>query len=155
MTKNKTVKEFTIDSKSPYFLDPSGSSGAMTTSIKFNGKNYDLWEKAVRTALKAKNKLGFIDGSITKPTTDLEELSAGEIVNSMIRSWILNVIDWKLHTSVAYIDSAQEMWNNIQKRYAVPYIPRIHQLKAKIASCKQTNKKWWIFFEAHGSLDQA
>jgi len=78
----------------------------MITSIKFNGKNYDLWEKAIRTALKAKNKLGFIDGSITKPTIDPEELSAWEIVNSMITSWILNIIDLKLHTSITYIDSA-------------------------------------------------
>ena len=98
----------------------------MITSIKFSGKNYDLWEKEVRTTLRAKNKLGFIDGSITKLTTDLEELNAWEIVDSMITSWILNVIDPKLHTSIAYVDSAQEMWNDIKKRYAIPNIPHIH-----------------------------
>ena len=91
MTKDETSKEFSIDSKSPYFRHPSNSPGAMITSMK------------------AKNKLGFIHGSITKPTIkpgmDPEELNAWEIVNSMIKSWILNVIDLKLHTSVAYADS--------------------------------------------------
>jgi len=101
MPKDETPKEFIMDNKSQYFLHPSDSPGAVITSIKFNGKNYDLWEKAVRTALRAKNKLGFIDESITKPTSDFDELSAWEIVNSMITSWILNVIDPKLHTSVA------------------------------------------------------
>ena len=32
----------------------------------FDDNNYDLWEKAARTALKSKNKLGFIAGTLTK-----------------------------------------------------------------------------------------
>ena len=58
--------------------------------VAFNGKNYDLWEKAVTMALKEKNKLGFIDGtkarSISKPTVkrnNISELQAQEMVNSM------------------------------------------------------------------------
>ena len=31
------------------------------------------------------------------------------------------------------------MWENIRKRYSIPNIPRIHKLKAEIASCKQGN----------------
>ena len=33
----------------------------------FDGKNDDLWDKTVHTALKAKNKLAFIDGTLAKP----------------------------------------------------------------------------------------
>ena len=65
--------------------------------------------------------------------------NAWNMVNSMITSWILNVIDSKLHTSVAYEDIARKMWLNIQKRYSVINVPRIHQLKAEIACCKQGN----------------
>jgi len=50
------------------FLHPSDLSGAIITVIKFDGKNYDLWEQAVQTALITKNKLSFIDGTITEPT---------------------------------------------------------------------------------------
>ena len=78
----------------------------------FNGKNYELWQKVVRTALKFKNKLGFIEGTLTKPTPqkegDLSELNAWEMVNSMICSWIINVIEPKLHTSVAYAETAYD-----------------------------------------------
>ena len=67
--------------------------------------------------MKAKNKLGFIDGSIPKqkikPDMDLDKVNAWEVVNCMIMSWILNVIDLKLHTSGAYVDSAQAMWDYI------------------------------------------
>ena len=72
----------------------------MITTVIFDGKNYDLWERAVKTALKSKNKLGFLDGTLTKPTPkegqDMSELQAWEMVNSMICSWILNIIEPKL-----------------------------------------------------------
>ena len=81
---------FVITSQSPYYLSSSDSPGALITAIKFDGKNYDLWEQAVRTALKAKNKLGFIDGKITKPAViegeESDEANAWDMVNSMITS---------------------------------------------------------------------
>jgi len=73
-------------------------------------KNHDLWSKVVRAALKSKNKLGFIDGTLAKPTPkageDQSKLEAWEMVNSMICSWIINVINLKLHTSVTYAKTA-------------------------------------------------
>ena len=110
---------------------------------KFDGNNYDLQEQAVRTALKAKNKLSFIDGKITKPKVNEWEISAEatawDIVNSMITSWIINVIDPKLHISVAHSKSICEIKENIKKKYSMPNIPRIHKLKSESASCTQGN----------------
>jgi len=110
MTKHQKPGEFAIDMQSPYYLHLSDSPGALITAIKFDGKNYDLWEQAVKTALKAKNKLGFIKGKIEKPmVTDKEgstEANVWDIMNSMIASWIMNVIDPRLHSSLAYVDTA-------------------------------------------------
>ena len=133
-------KGFIIENHSPYYLHPSEGPGVTITSVIFNGKNYELWQKVVRTALKSKNKLVFIEGTITKPTPkgeDLSEFNAWEMVNSMICSWIINVIDPKLHASVAYAETAYEMWQNLRKRYAVANTPKIHQLKTDLAACKQ------------------
>ena len=57
-------KKFVIDNTSPYFIHPSEGSGILITAVIFNGENYDLWEKAVITALRSKNKLGFVNGTI-------------------------------------------------------------------------------------------
>jgi len=103
-------QNFVIDNQSPYFLHPSDSPGAIIISIKFDGKNYELCESAVKMSLRSKNKLGFIDGIITKPEEtegkSLAEINVWEMVNSMIQSWIMNVIEPKLHNSVAYVNSA-------------------------------------------------
>jgi len=54
--------------------------------------------------------LVFIDGSITKPKMKGEDITdeerAWEMVNSMIVSWIMNVIDPSLHKSVVYVETA-------------------------------------------------
>ena len=141
---------FIIDAQSRYFLHPSDSPGAIITSIKFDGRNYELWESAVRTSLRSKNKLGFIDGTISKPVKEegksVAEINTWEMVNSMVQSWIINVIEPKLHKSVTYVDSAQKLWDNIKKRYAIANIPKIHKLKAEIASCKQNGHEVVEFF---------
>jgi len=53
-------------------------------------KNYNLWKKAAITSLRSKNKLSFIDGSITKPMEKegkySNEAKAWEVVNSMLMS---------------------------------------------------------------------
>ena len=58
------TKKFVIDNTSPYFVHPSEGSGTSITAVTFNGENYDLWEKAATMALRSKNKLGFMNGTI-------------------------------------------------------------------------------------------
>ena len=92
----------------------------MITIVMFDGKNYGLWERAVRTALKAKNKLPFIDGKLTRPSEkedeEFLECHAWDMVNSMLCSWLLNVIDPKLRMTIAYSDTAEIMWDDPKKR---------------------------------------
>ena len=58
------------------------------------------------------------------------------------------MIDPKLHTSVAYIESAAVMWENLCKRYAVPYTPKIHQLKTDIVAAKQGDHEVVDFYSS-------
>lgn len=108
---SSTPKNPNHDPMSPLYLHPSDSPGAVITSLIFDGENYDLWEKAIKNSLRAKNKLGFIDGSITRPELKKGEepsvefqlkTSAWDTCNSMIISWLLNVIKPSLHSSVGY-----------------------------------------------------
>ena len=59
--------------------------------------------------MTAKNKVAFINKTITKPdiatVAKPVEVNAWVIVNFMVTSWILNVINPKLHASIAYADS--------------------------------------------------
>ena len=136
------------ESHSPYFLYPSKGPGMMITVVIFDGTNYDLWQRDVRKALKAKNKLCFIDGSLPRPEPkkgeELSEADAWDMANSILCSWLLNIIDPKLHMSIGYSDIANIMWDDMKKRYAMANAPKIHQLKANIANCKQGDLDSWM-----------
>ena len=100
--------------------------------------------------MKAKNKLGFIERTLTKPKPkegeDGGELNVWEMVNSMICSWIVNAIHPKLLASVAYVEAAQAMWGNLSKWYAIANTPKIHQLKINLASYKQGDSEVIEFY---------
>ena len=58
----------------PLFLHPGENLGAILTSQPLiGGENYPAWARLVRKSLIVKNKLGFIDGSLTifSPLVDL------------------------------------------------------------------------------------
>ncbi|XP_047965736.1 uncharacterized protein LOC125210121 isoform X2 [Salvia hispanica] len=55
------------DTSSPYYLHPSDSPGAILVPHQLNGSNYPSWSRSFTTALLAKNKLVFVDGSILRP----------------------------------------------------------------------------------------
>jgi len=78
-------KKLVIENQSPYFLQPSKGPGALVTAMIFDGKNFDLWQKAVRSSLKSKNKLKSIDETLKRPgaSQGSAELQACEMVDSM------------------------------------------------------------------------
>ena len=56
-----------INSDSPYFLHSSDNPGVSIVTQSLTGENYATWSRAVRMALLAKNKYGFVDGTIERP----------------------------------------------------------------------------------------
>jgi len=58
---------------SPFYLHHGDSPGTLLVSQPLVGNNYHTWKRSMTMALSAKNKLGFIDGSLTKPAMDASE----------------------------------------------------------------------------------
>ena len=78
---------------SPYFLHHSDGPWLVLVSQFLTGDNYASWNWAMLIALSIKNKVGFIDGTITKPE--------GNDMN-LLNSWIINnnvviFLDFKLY----------------------------------------------------------
>jgi len=78
--KNKTDNNTPIfnmnDPPSPYYLCSATHPGNIISHIILNGENYANWSRIVTNALKSKNKLYFIDGSLTKPANSVPEVHA-------------------------------------------------------------------------------
>ncbi|XP_074315620.1 uncharacterized protein LOC141651825 [Silene latifolia] len=131
----------TIPMTSPLYLHPSDSPSLNVTQIIFDGTNYDMWADAVKNGLDAKNKLAFIEGRIKKPAShgeeDSLELVAWRQCNAMLRAWLQNVIDPKLHPSITFTQPIEDVWEELRVRYSAGNAPRVHQLKSELNECKQ------------------
>lgn len=137
-TKDKLV--------SPYYLHPSDSTGQVQTPILLNGANYERWAKLMTNSLRSKRKLGFIDGTLKRPSSDSEDAEKWDMVNSIIIGWIYSSVEPKLWSSISLGDSAKAMWASLQRRFSVNDDTRIHQLLADITTCKQDGDTVKIFF---------
>jgi gag-polypeptide of LTR copia-type len=137
----RDVPKKIIDGTTPFYLHPSDNPGTMISSCILRGDYYDLWEKAMRNALRAKNKFGFVDGTLSKPESTEPEACMWEPCNSMLVSWLFNSIDSVLQPSIAYMETVKELWDDLREHFSIGNAPRIHQLKADIAAAKATGSK--------------
>ena len=53
-----------------YSIHHSDSPSTVLVTPLLTGDNYGSWSRAITIALRAKNKLGFVDGCISAPTEE-------------------------------------------------------------------------------------
>ncbi|CAA0833003.1 Unknown protein [Striga hermonthica] len=131
---------------SPLYMYPSDSTGTLLTQIILTGENYSTWAKAVRRALEAKNKAGFVDGSVQKPDNQHPDYHWWNMGNSLVVSWILNSLDKSLQNSVVHAADARAILDELKERFSQGNVPRIHQLKAEINLLRQDGQSVTKYF---------
>ncbi|GKV20621.1 hypothetical protein SLEP1_g30721 [Rubroshorea leprosula] len=132
---NTTLKPTNQDS--PYYLHPSDYPGRILVTTLLNGDNYHTWRRAMQNALYAKNKIGLVDGTLEKPETTSPQYQAWMTCNSMVLSWILNIVTKELQDSVAYVETTKEIWNELLERFTQGNASRVHELKLELATLTQ------------------
>ncbi|KAK4428671.1 hypothetical protein Salat_1166900 [Sesamum alatum] len=145
MSANDDKKKGTISGNdstiaSPYTLHPSDNPGMIISPVQLRGENYDEWASSMRNALRAKKKLGFIDGTVTRPSDDSSEIEDWWMVNSMLVAWVFNTIEPSLRSTIKYMENVKDLWEDLRQRFSIGNGPRVQQLKADIANCKQAGQ---------------
>ena len=70
-------------------------------------------------ALTAKNKVGFVNGLIEQPKDELlPAYNAWVRCNTMVISWLLNSLSKEIASSVIYANTAREIWEDLEERFA-------------------------------------
>ena len=127
-TSNDTKSPSAITNTSPYYLGSSDNPGTPLVAVTLKGENYRNWARSMKTALRAKTKLGFIDGSIKKLARTNPDFYSWEKADSMVMAWITNAVDPVLHGSISHASTARDIWEDLEERFAQTNAPRIHQL---------------------------
>ena len=140
MTEHEeSSKEGKSNAFDPFFLYHSDHPGLVLVSKPLNGDNYSTWCRSMTISLNAKNKLGFIDGTVKTPSAENKpnDYASWKRCNDMILSWILNSITPDLADSVIYSTTTQEVWEDLRDRFSQSNAPRIFQIERDIAYTSQ------------------
>lgn len=68
-------------------------------------------------ALNAKNKLGLVDGNLTKPLAGDSNAQVWSHCNNMVISWILNLVSKEIANSLLYLDTTKAIWDDLHERF--------------------------------------
>ncbi|KAL5541850.1 hypothetical protein UlMin_009560 [Ulmus minor] len=108
---------YTKDTSNNFYLSNSDHLGLSLVSTQLIGSNYNSWNRVMCIALIAKNKIGFVHGTIDKLEDDDHLLFFWFCCNNMVMSWILNVVTKNITDSIMYISNACDIWNDLLERF--------------------------------------
>ncbi|KAF5822598.1 putative RNA-directed DNA polymerase [Helianthus annuus] len=107
-----------LDIGDPLYLHPSDSSSLTIVSVKLKGtENYAVWSSAMKLALEAKNKYGFIDGKVEKSKDDEILAAQWDRCNSVVLTWLLNSVSEELFLGQVFSKLASEVWTDLKESF--------------------------------------
>ena len=130
----------------PLFLQPSDNPGLQLITLKLNAHNFQCWSKSIKIALRTKGKLGFLDGSCVRLAANLPQLLQWVKCDSIVLSWLLNSMVLELAEAFLYVNSTNELWSELTKRFGDNNGPLLCQLEKEILELYQGNDSVALYY---------
>jgi hypothetical protein len=135
------------DPFNPFRIENGDNPAAALVSELLTTDNYVSWSRAISRALRAKNKLAFVTGTLSKPTDISDPLfEAWERCNDLVVSWLQNSVSPSVKSSLALVEDSRVLWLELRDRFTHQNGPRIFQLKRDLASLSQNQDNISTYF---------
>ncbi|XP_019176890.1 PREDICTED: uncharacterized protein LOC109172197 [Ipomoea nil] len=128
------------DIENPLHLSTNENPNNILVSPPLTGSsNYGSWSISMQVTLEVKNKWSLVDGSIEKPDRSQGHYASWRRCNLMIKSWILKAVHPSIAQSIIYMDDAEEVCNDLKRRFSQRDPHRISTLQCEIYGLRQGN----------------
>lgn len=138
--------------QNPLFLHPSDNPLSINVSKLQGAADYRSWKRSMEIQLSSKRKIGFVDGSEKRSTSENTEAIQWDTCNSMVLSWIHNNISDSIKKSVFFITSASEVWKQLEKRFQLTNGSRKYKLSKELSGMKQNGATVVDYFTSLSSV---
>ncbi|XP_038721996.1 uncharacterized protein LOC120014146 [Tripterygium wilfordii] len=92
-----------------------------------------------KTALKARKKIGFVDGTLKTPDEADPSYQDWIQVDSLVKTWITNCVSPDIMVSVSTARKSHELWTYLKNRYSAANPTRDFELTHAISTIKQAD----------------
>ena len=104
-------------------------------SYRLNGRNYLQWSQVEKTFLKGKRKLSHLRG--TYPAQNDPTFVKWDKEDSMIMSWLWNLMLPEVSGTCVFLTAAREIWETVRQTYSkMQDTTLIYEIKTKITTTK-------------------
>ena len=97
-------------------------------------------------ALIAKNKLGFILGTYSKPDISSPLLNQWNRCDNMVISWLLHAVEKRISDSILFSSSSRQIWVDLEQRFGQSDGTKFFQVKKDLYSISQGNQDIATYF---------
>lgn len=131
----------------PLYLHNNDQPGMILISKKLLGsENYASWKRSLRIALSAKNKLVIVTGAFPAPPEDSPLFVHWQRVNDMVITWILNTVSDDISNSMTYMDSAFNVWNELNDRFSAVTGHKFYETQRDLFKLEQENDSIELYY---------
>ncbi|TQD70136.1 hypothetical protein C1H46_044329 [Malus baccata] len=125
--------------------------------VKLHGNNYVYWAYVMKNFLIGKGLWGYVSGKVSIPDKPKDEnydelLTAWEMNNSKIITWINNSVDMAIGIQLAKFSTSKEVWDHLAKLYTKANFAKRYQLEMEIRAIQQGEKSIQDFYNEMTSL---
>ncbi|XP_074327756.1 uncharacterized protein LOC141665669 [Apium graveolens] len=130
--ENPDTSHAQFNQDNPLHLQSSDSPGMKLVSEAFDGTDFSNWKRSMTIALSARNKLGFVDGTIPRPVTTSPSFKSWSRCNDMERYGVSSGAQlFGLHKELAevnqgnsniadYFTKMKMLWDDIDALCLIP-----------------------------------
>ncbi|XP_023756901.1 uncharacterized protein LOC111905437 [Lactuca sativa] len=152
-TSGGSGKDDQINFDDPLYIHPSDNAVTSIITTKLTGnENFRLWRSSISRALKARNRLGFVDGTFKRSKVDDSKQAKWDRANAVFCSWLLSSISDSIYQSQAYSKVAEEIWENLFETYNKSDGSVVFNIHQQINSLKQNGISLSDYFNKLDSL---
>lgn len=124
--------------ENPFYLHHNDHAGLVLVSDRLtSGTDFHSRKRLVRLALNIRNKLGFINGTISKPLESDPIYGSWSRCNDMVATWLLNLVSKTINASLIYMSTAAEIWNSLMNHFKQDDLSRIFEMEQSLCLVNQ------------------
>lgn len=139
------------DMVNPLFLHPSDGTTSIQVEKLQGSSDYRSWRRSMEINLASKRKLGFVTGAVVKPDDPVQS-DLWEICNNMVIAWLTQNVSSSIMKSIMFMTSAKDIWQNLEKRFALTNGSRKYKLNKDLYDLKQQSRSVNDYYTAMKSL---
>lgn len=132
-----SYSDFATNPSNPYYMHPNENPSLVLVQPVLDNKNYQIWCRSMKVALISKNKVKFVDGTLSPPPISDPLYEPWLRCNNLVLSWLQRSISEEIAKSLLWCDRASLVWKSLENRFSQGDIFRVADIQEEVARLQQ------------------